>query len=69
MEHVEAALCLKSEFAALMAVLQKLSFANEDIMRRYIQAQFANHIDKEKPNYEVNKLLLQQDKASSGFVP
>lgn len=60
---------MKSEFTALMTILQKLSFANEDIMRRYIKAQFANHIDKEKPNYEINKILLQQDKTSSGFVP
>ena len=37
-EHAEAALCLKSEFAALMTILQKFSFANEDIMRKYISA-------------------------------
>jgi hypothetical protein len=59
MEPVEAELCLRSEFSALMAIFQKFAFANEDIMRRYVSSQFTNYVDKEKPNYELNKILMR----------
>jgi hypothetical protein len=69
MEPVEGELCLRSESSALMGIFQKFAFANEDIMRRYVSAQFTNYIDKEKPNYDLNKMLMRQNKSSGGFVP
>ena len=50
---------MQTESSALSSILSKFSFANEDIMRQYVQAQFNNCLDKEKfldvslgnPNY------------------
>lgn len=38
---------------AVLALLQKFQFANEDIMRRYVHSQFASFIDKQKPGLVV----------------
>ena len=50
---------LHSEFSMVTQILQKFAFANEDIMRRYIHSQFANHIDKEISNIYLNQIVQQ----------
>ena len=54
-----------NEIQAVLAILQKFQFANEDIMRRYVNSQFTNFIDKNKPGLKLSVQNLNQDGTTS----
>jgi hypothetical protein len=46
---------LQPEDQALTSILTKFAFTNEDIMRKFVHAQFSNFIDREKPYIGLNQ--------------